>query len=420
MNRTVASHVAGQGARRAAGGEALPVIDAAEREGLLRELLATLRTSRGPIDTTGPCDSGDFIRFLNYQVLTNDIPHLDAPTWLNWDITERCNCRCVHCSSSAAYDADGTGSDPMGTAAAHRIIEELARLEVLNVVLSGGEPFMRPDFYELLEHIKETGIFVTILTNGSLALDYDRLGALIDPSTDLIQVSLDGATAPSHNAQRRAEVFHRTVRAIERLLEARLPLKLNMVITPLSMDQALPVYRLARRLGVPTISFTANVPVGRGEGLPGYDHARFLDLSLALVRERAAGGGPAIRNNLVLIPYAIPEIRALVPPSDWTPFPRLRCLAGTSKAVLSAAGDLYPCPFLLYPAFNAGNVLAGSLEEVWSAGRGWEGLRGGRSFAGTKCASCAYVNLCRGECPGAAYGVHGTIDAPDGRCTWEP
>ncbi|NIN99695.1 MAG: radical SAM protein [Anaerolineae bacterium] len=398
--------------------EPRPEIDQSIDRDKLSRLLKRLRRSRYPSDPVDFCDSGDFIRVLNHAVLTSDIDCLDSPAWLNWDITTRCNLHCLHCAADAVWDPNGKGNDPVDTRQAHAIVDELARNEVLNVVLSGGEPFMRSDIYDILVHLKEAGIFVTILTNGSLPIDFDALARLLDPTTDLVQVSLDGPTAKIHNRQRGAAAFAPAVHCIQELVRREITMKVNMVLTSINFLYALDVYHLARRLDVPVLSFTVNCPVGRGEEIERYDQRQHLLLSLELLDWQECYETPAVRNNILLVPYAVPEVRELVPPDSTVYFPRYRCLAGIAKAVLDAWGNLYPCPFMLYPAFKAGNILERSFRDVWMEGMNWEDLRRGRDLRDTKCEACGYLNVCRGECPGPAYALYGTVHSPDPRCTF--
>ncbi len=390
-----------------------------EQQALLERTVRRLKVARLRVPDPDDIDSGDLVDFFNHLALVHDIDCLDSPTWVNWDITSRCNCACVHCAASALHDPDNAGTDETSTAQAIELVDEMAAAGVLTVVLSGGEPFLRRDLYVILDRLKQRRLFVTILTNGSLDIDLERLEAILDPEADLIQVSLDGPDAASHDRQRGARVFDRTIAMLRRLVRSSLPVKANMVLTEANVESVYEVYHLVRELGVPTVSFTVNCPVGRGEDIPAIDAQQLLRISMNLHRLSEIHPQPAIRNNVLLLPYAVPQIRRLIEPDGRRPFPRFRCLAGTAKAVVDSRGDLYPCPFLLYPAFKAGNVFQRGLYALWNDPATWVELRQGRRLDEHKCGRCGYVNRCRGECPGAAYGATRTIHAPDPRCTLE-
>lgn len=142
-----------------------------EEHELFIRTIKTLKTSRLRLPGAGEIDSGDLVDFFNHLALVSDIECLESPTWINWDITSRCNCSCIHCASDAVLDASNTGSDDVSTRQALEFIDEMASAKVLTVVLSGGEPFMRSDIYDIIAKIKQRGLFLTILTNASLPLD---------------------------------------------------------------------------------------------------------------------------------------------------------------------------------------------------------------------------------------------------------
>lgn len=387
---------------------------------LIARMLKQLKKSRLRLPTGGEMDSGDLVDYFNHLALVREIPCLDSPTWVNWDITRRCACECVHCAARSQFDPENAGRDETSTARALDFVDEMANDGVLTVVLSGGEPFLRKDLYVIIERLKQRRRFVTIQTSGALSVDVPQLSDLLNPETDLVQVSLDGPDAKLHDAQRGARVFDKAVSLIQRLVKSRLPVKVNTVITPANVDRVTDVFHFVRALGVPTISFTVHCPVGRGRNIPILHGDRLLRLSMELFRLAERHPELAVRNNVLLVPYAHPIVRKLVPITHWDLVLRPRCLAGTAKAVVDSRGDLYPCPFLLYPAFRAGNVFRVGLLPLWNHPATWTELRAGRRLGHTKCGRCGYLPVCRGECPGAAYGLHGTIHAPDPRCGYVP
>lgn len=391
-----------------------------QEQALLERTVRKLKVARLRVPDVDDMDSGDLVDFFNHLVLFHDIPALDSPTWINWDVTSRCNCSCVHCAANAVQDVAGTGLDETSTEQALSLIDEMAEAGVLTVVLSGGEPFMRRDLYTLLQRIKQRRMFVSILTNASVPIDTQQLESILDPDADMIQVSIDGPDAASHDGHRRATVFDAMVANVQKLLETSIPIKANMVLTHQTADGVVDVFHFVRKLGIPIVSFTINCPVGRGENIEGFDPQRLLRISMNLHLLSEQYPDIAIRNNVLLLPYALPQVRELIEPDQEQLFSRVRCLAATAKAVIDSRGDLYPCPFLLYPEFNAGNVFEEGFFPLWTSAKPWAELREGRNLVDTNCGQCGFLNRCRGECPGAAFGIHRTIHAPDPRCDWRP
>jgi len=140
---------------------------------------------------------------------------LDAPICLTWELTYSCNLACVHCLSSSGR------RDPneLSTAEAMAVIDELAAMSVFYVNVGGGEPTIRPDFFELLDYSVAQGVGVKFSTNGSRigAAEAARLAG-----TDYVdvQISIDGATAGTNDRVRGEGSFTVARRAMDNLAEA--------------------------------------------------------------------------------------------------------------------------------------------------------------------------------------------------------
>ena len=114
---------------------------------------------------------------------------LDAPICLTWELTYACNLQCVHCLSSSGR------RDPreLTTAEALRVIDELRDLQVFYINIGGGEPMVRADFFDLLDHAVDRGVGVKFSTNGT-RMSRARAERLAGSDYVDVQISLDGAT----------------------------------------------------------------------------------------------------------------------------------------------------------------------------------------------------------------------------------
>jgi mycofactocin biosynthetic radical S-adenosylmethionine protein MftC len=152
---------------------------------------------------------------------------LTAPICLTWELTYGCNLACVHCLSSSGR----RDPDELSTAEAERVVDELAAMQVFYVNIGGGEPLVRRDFLDLLEHAVANGVGVKFSTNGALLT---RAMAARLAATDYVdvQVSLDGASEPSNDAVRGAGSYTAARRAMDHLAEAGFgPFKISVVVT---------------------------------------------------------------------------------------------------------------------------------------------------------------------------------------------
>src|SRR5574341_758960 len=143
-----------------------------------------------------------------------------VPKWIAWEITRRCNLRCVHCRSSSELSSAAGG---FSTAEALKFVDELAAYAKPVLVLSGGEPLLRPDLWEIAARGTELGLRMCIATNG-LLVDDAACEQMKKAGIRMVSLSLDGATAATHDDFRsQPGAFDATVRASQRLRAHGIP-----------------------------------------------------------------------------------------------------------------------------------------------------------------------------------------------------
>src|SRR2546429_1970781 len=140
---------------------------------------------------------------------------LAAPICLTWELTYACNLACVHCLSSSGRRDPGE----LSTAECKAVIDTLERMQVFYVNIGGGEPTVRPDFWELLQYATAHHVGVKFSTNG---VKIDAAAARMLAASDYVdvQVSLDGATAEVNDAVRGPGSYATAMRAMSNLREA--------------------------------------------------------------------------------------------------------------------------------------------------------------------------------------------------------
>src|ERR1700742_1439579 len=152
---------------------------------------------------------------------------LDAPICLTWELTYACNLSCVHCLSSSGR------RDPreLSTAQAKAVIDELERMQVFYVNIGGGEPTVRPDFWELVDYATEHHVGVKFSTNGVRITPEVAARLAVSDYVD-VQISLDGATAEVNDAVRGAGSYATALRAMQNLADAGFKgFKISVVMT---------------------------------------------------------------------------------------------------------------------------------------------------------------------------------------------
>jgi mycofactocin biosynthetic radical S-adenosylmethionine protein MftC len=324
---------------------------------------------------------------------------LDAPICLTWELTYACNLACAHCLSSSGLRRP----DELTTAQAKALIDEWAALRVFYVNVGGGEPMLRGDFFEIVEHAVGSRVGVNFSTNGTRldAAAARRLAVL--PYLDL-QVSLDGATPETNDALRGPGSYAAALRAMGHLADAEFAgFKLSTVVTRNNVAHLDDFLGLAGRYGA-RLRVARLRPSGRAgdvwdELRVTAEQQRFLYEWLAAHPEVSTGDSFFHLNPL------------------GAPLPGLNlCGAGRIVCLVDPVGDVYACPFLLDPAFRAGSVLLpGGFTSVWREAPLFAALRRPRSPAGA-CAACPEVASCGGGCPSAKFFTGLPLDGPDPEC----
>lgn len=326
---------------------------------------------------------------------------LDAPICLTWELTYACNLACVHCLSSSGK------RDPreLSTRQCMDIIDELQRMQVFYVNIGGGEPTVRPDFWELVDYATAHQVGVKFSTNG-LRITPKVAQRLAKSDYVDVQISLDGATAEVNDAVRGAGSYDMAIRALENLASAGFAdAKISVVVTRNNVGQLDAFAALAQRYGA-TLRITRLRPSGRGVDVWDELHPtaeQQVDLYNWLVAkgERVLTGDSFFHLSGLGAPGALAGLNM--------------CGAGRVVCLIDPVGDVYACPFAIHDRFLAGNVLSDSgFDNVWKNSALFAELRAPQS-AGA-CGSCGHYDSCRGGCMAAKFFTGLPMDGPDPEC----
>jgi mycofactocin radical SAM maturase len=333
---------------------------------------------------------------------------LDAPICLTWELTYACNLACVHCLSSSGR------RDPreLGTDEAKAVLDELRDLQVFYINIGGGEPMIRRDFFEIVDHAIANGIGVKFSTNGAF-IDAAAAGRLTAMDYLDVQISLDGTDAVTNDAVRGEGSYATARRAMDHLAEAGFvrrngPFKISVVVTRHNVDQLDDFKALADSYGA-QLRVTRLRPSGRGAD-SWHDLHPTNDQQRQIYRWLLAYGDPSDARP-VLTGDSFFHLNAL-----GEPLPGLNmCGAGRVVCLIDPIGDVYACPFVIHDQFKAGSVRdTGGFTEVWRHSELFAELRQPQS-AGA-CASCGSYDACQGGCMAAKFFTGLPLDGPDPEC----
>jgi radical SAM protein with 4Fe4S-binding SPASM domain len=316
-------------------------------------------------------------------------------------LTEKCNLRCRHC-----YQQGGL-PDEMSLPEIKSVINEtsdmlnewketyhLAFTSSFNV--TGGEPFLRNDFFAILDELRCNGFDAFILSNGTL-IGRDQAATLAGLAVKGVQVSIEGPEH-IHDSIRGPGSFTSSIKGIRNLLEAGIPVTLNTTLSGMNADCFMDVVDLAASLGVQRVGFSRLVPTGRGGALLDTMISRetLKDLYNDLFSFDAKG------LSIVTGDPVASQLRKCTEHDGKNPFPSGGCAAGVSGLTILPDGTVTPCRRLPVPI---GNVKKDSLREIWATSEVLQGLRDKSRYAG-RCGECSKWSGCRG-CRAIAFAFSG-------------
>lgn len=357
-------------------------------------------------------------------------PFDEAPFIVIWETTRACALACVHCRAEAIAHRD---PGELTTEEGHRLIDRVAVFgdppPVL--VLTGGDPFRRPDLVDLVAHGTRRGVPVSLTPSGTAAVTEERLRALQDAGLARLAVSLDGATPEAHDAFRGVRGSHRyTMRILERASALGLPLQINTTVCRQTVDglsdlvpqlEAIrPVlWALFFLITVGRARASQALPAGEIEGVLHWvaalaDRVSFgvktteapHYLRVAAARRRAARldprAYPAIESGRRARPDAIGRAGRAV--TD-----------GNGFVFIDHLGHICPSGFLPIPVAN---VRERDLVTVYREDPLFRALRDPARLGG-RCGRCEYRERCGGS-RARAYAATGDPLAEDPGCAYQP
>lgn len=320
---------------------------------------------------------------------------LCAPVNVTWEVTLACNLRCRHCLSASGVRGNGE----LSTDEAFDLIEQFSGSQVFQINFGGGEPFMRPDFEQILKKCHDQGIMTCVSTNGIL-LDRSLVARLAQSRLLAIQVSIDGATPQSCDALRGKGTFAAAVNGLELLAATPIPTSINTVLTARNAREIPPLHSMARSLGV-AFRVSRFRPSGRGS-----DNWESLRPSAAQLLEFAEwlGTRSDVRTGDSFFSLTTQERQGMG--LNLCGAAKLTCCVGPS-------GHVYPCAFLQSERFLAGSLRSESFQDIWDNSQLFASFRNLRIHS---CEECNRFDQCHGGCPAVAWHLKNELDGGDPEC----
>jgi heme b synthase len=307
------------------------------------------------------------------------------------------------------------------TAEGLKLLDDLATMGQVVVILTGGEPLLRDDIFDLAAHGTGLNHRMVMAVNGTL-LTKEIAVRLKEVGIQRLSISIDGATAASHDHLRDVPgAYEGALSGINAAREAGLPFQINTTVTRANRNELPAIYELAMKLGAAAHHVFILVPTGRGEEIRDQlVHPEEYEETLRWLLARQKEG------KLFIKPTCAPQFYRL-----WRQDAAARgekitaathgmeamtkgCLGGQGFAFVSYKGDVQPCGYL---ELVAGNVRETPFPEIWEKSELFQQLRRVDDYQG-KCHSCQYRKVC-GGCRARAYAMTGNVLAEDPICPYE-
>ncbi|MGH7321746.1 MAG: radical SAM protein [Candidatus Rokuibacteriota bacterium] len=358
---------------------------------------------------------------------------------VSWNLTQRCNLFCAHCYLSAAPGADA--AEELSTAECRRVMADIARINPnVFLILTGGEPLLRKDIFDLAAEGRDHGFTVVLGTNGVL-LREKQARLMRAHGVQGASLSLDSTDPVKHDRFRHLPgAWQGAVLATRALRDEGLDFSIHMSVTDWNVAEIPAMIDLARDLGARVLNFFFLVRTGRGAELTDITPGQYEEILTYLARVQGVGNGdggagrapsvfegredpwsvPAGRSGELLIrAKCAPHFRRVLYQLDprsplLANYAHGSCPAGKYYCRITPTGDVTPCPYL---PVAAGNLRDVGFAELWERGQVFTDLREAR--LGGRCGACEFREIC-GGCRCRAYATFGDYLAEDPACAYQP
>jgi radical SAM protein with 4Fe4S-binding SPASM domain len=336
---------------------------------------------------------------------------------ISWNITKRCNLRCKHCYLPAEFKTDNSRepdeSSELNTQESLHLIDQIAATnpEVL-LILSGGEPLLRADIYDLTEYASNKGMMVVLGTNGLLVTN-EVASKMKQKGLSGVSISLDSENPAIHDSFRMIdESWEKAVQAIKICKSHDLSVQINTVVTNDNYSEIKELIEFARSLDADVFSPFFLVCTGRGEDMTDITPEQYEQLLTMIMKAQKNNGDMMIRTRCA------PTFRRILyqdnPESNLLKLDAGKCMAGVHYCRITPQGRVTPCPYM--PVF-AGDTREESFYNIWEHAGEFLSLRN-PALKG-KCNICEFRLIC-GGCRARAYATTNDTMKEDPWCIYSP
>ena len=360
---------------------------------------------------------------MNPQIDTIDFS--ERPFIAIWEVTQACDLACVHCRASAQPDRNPM---ELSTEEGKHLIDRIAALKVPVFVLTGGDPIKRPDLFELIGHARAVGVRVSLTPSATPLLTRDVVVRLKEAGLARLAVSMDGASADTHDAFRgMTGSFARTLDAVRWANEIGLPVQINTTFSRRNIGEIDEIVALMEKLKITLWSVFFLVPTGRGKlnDLLSADEfeavfAKIYSLSKTATFDIKTTEAQHYRRFVLQQRVVERRVGSVSSTSQEKVEDALgRAPRGLNDGkgfvFISHTGEVFPSGFM---PLSAGNVRLQDLAIIYRESPLFKDLRDTSKLEG-KCGSCEFKEICGGS-RARALALTGNPQAEEQCCSYIP
>ncbi len=336
-----------------------------------------------------------------------------------WETTRSCNLSCVHCRAAAH---NGPYEGELNTDESFKLLDQIAETGSPIIILTGGEPLLRPDIFEIAAHGTKKGLRMVMAPNGTLITE-EIAKKMADSGIKRISISLDGADEKSHDTFRGVDgAYKGAMNGIDHAKKAGIEFQINTTITKKNLSQIPEILSTAEKLGAVAHHIFLLVPTGRGKYISDQEITAteyeetlnwFYDQSDKTKLQLKATCAPHYYR--ILRQRAKEEGKKITFETHGLDAVTRGCLGGIGFCFISHTGTVQPCGFL---HTDCGNIREKTFGEIWNNSKAFLELRDYDKLTG-KCGPCEYRKVC-GGCRARAYEKTGDYLTEEPLCTHQP
>ena len=315
------------------------------------------------------------------------IAQIIKPVCAVWEITLRCNSKCIHCGS----DAGKSRLDELNTNEALKLVKELCDCGYKGVALMGGEPLIREDWYEIAKEIKKYKMDLSIVTNGLTLIQH--IQNLKKLNVDCVSLSLDGGSPKTHDYLRGFQgSFKKTLNAIDKLQEEKIPVSVITSVNKINFKELNQIKKLLLDRDI-AWQIQICVPIGRFPKDLVITREQFYTLALFITINRKKY---SYRRLPLIGAHCFGYFSRVIPNLGLNP--RVGCQAGLAVLGIQSNGNIQGC-LTLPEKLIGGNIRNQKLKDILV------NIRSKKKIPHHLCVNCDLVKSCKGGCLGTAYAL---------------